>query len=220
MLNIINIDNWERKEHYQLFINQSPCTFSISAKINIDKLLKNLDKSRYKFYPVILFFISKVINNHKEFKMKYIDEEKIGFYDEVFPSHLLFHKDKEIYSDIWTEYDENIDKFMDNYEYDIKKYKSNYELAPKGNKENLFNFSCLPWLHYEHINLNLVNDKKYFAPIITMGKYTKENQNIMLPITMQVNHAVCDGFHVARFFNELQDLCNDFSERKIAYEFI
>ena len=30
-----------------------------------------------------------------------------------------------------------------------------------------------------------------------------------MPVTMNINHAVCDGFHLGRFFNELQDYLND-----------
>lgn len=29
------------------------------------------------------------------------------------------------------------------------------------------------------------------------------------PLAIQVHHAVCDGFHLCRFVNELQDLFND-----------
>ena len=29
-----------------------------------------------------------------------------------------------------------------------------------------------------------------------------------IPLSIQVHHAVCDGFHVCRFLDELQDLLN------------
>ena len=32
-----------------------------------------------------------------------------------------------------------------------------------------------------------------------MGKYYKENDKILLPLAIQVHHAVCDGFHICRF---------------------
>ncbi|MGL5477659.1 MAG: CatA-like O-acetyltransferase, partial [Clostridium sp.] len=39
-----------------------------------------------------------------------------------------------------------------------------------------------------------------------MGKYYKENEKYLLPLAIQVSHAVCDGFHVCRLINELQEL--------------
>ena len=30
----------------------------------------------------------------------------------------------------------------------------------------------------------------------------------MMPLTMNIHHAVADGFHLCRFFNEVQELIN------------
>jgi chloramphenicol O-acetyltransferase type A len=45
-------------------------------------------------------------------------------------------------------------------------------------------------------------------PIFTIGKYFEQNGKIWLPIAIQVHHAICDGFHIARFVNELQEAMN------------
>ena len=44
--------------------------------------------------------------------------------------------------------------------------------------------------------------------LFTMGKYYKENDKYIMPISIQVHHSVCDGFHLCRFINELQELIN------------
>lgn len=43
-------------------------------------------------------------------------------------------------------------------------------------------------------------------PIFTMGKFEEEGGKILLPLAVQLHHAVCDGFHLCRLVNELQDL--------------
>lgn len=48
----------------------------------------------------------------------------------------------------------------------------------------------------------------YLLPIFTIGKYFEQNGIIRLPIAIQVHHAVCDGFHVGRFIEELQEAMN------------
>ena len=42
-------------------------------------------------------------------------------------------------------------------------------------------------------------------PIFTMGKYQEENGRTLLPLAIQVHHGVCDGFHLCRFVNSLQE---------------
>nr|AMP53354.1 CAT [uncultured bacterium] len=44
--------------------------------------------------------------------------------------------------------------------------------------------------------------------MFTFGKYYEDGGKYYIPLSIQVHHAVCDGFHVCRFLDELQDLLN------------
>ncbi|MFQ8705882.1 MAG: CatA-like O-acetyltransferase [Thomasclavelia sp.] len=55
---------------------------------------------------------------------------------------------------------------------------------------------------------------KFLASVITWGKYEAENNKLILPLTMNIHHAVADGFHISRFFNEVQKLINDISNNE------
>ncbi|MBY2254487.1 chloramphenicol acetyltransferase, partial [Clostridioides difficile] len=35
-----------------------------------------------------------------------------------------------------------------------------------------------------------------------------EQERYIMPLTMNIHHAVADGFHLSRFFNEVQELIN------------
>jgi len=73
---------------------------------------------------------------------------------------------------------------------------------------NTFSVSMIPWASFEGFNLNLQNGYDYLPPIFTMGRFYEENGRVLLPLAVQVHHAVCDGFHLCRLVNELQDLLN------------
>ncbi|ELL9256265.1 CatA-like O-acetyltransferase, partial [Klebsiella pneumoniae] len=49
----------------------------------------------------------------------------------------------------------------------------------------------------------------FFAPVFTMGKYYTQGDKVLMPLAIQVHHAVCDGFHVGRMLNELQQYCDE-----------
>ena len=66
----------------------------------------------------------------------------------------------------------------------------------------------IPWQSFEGFNLNLPKGGDYLLPIFTMGRFHEENGRILLPFAAQVHHAVCDGFHLCRFINELSELVN------------
>jgi chloramphenicol O-acetyltransferase type A len=49
--------------------------------------------------------------------------------------------------------------------------------------------------------------------MFTLGKYYPQDGKVLLPVAIQIHHAVCDGFHVARLFNELQAMCDDLANQ-------
>lgn len=55
------------------------------------------------------------------------------------------------------------------------------------------------------------DEGKFLAPVITWGKYELERERYIMPLTMNIHHAVADGFHLSRFFNEVQELINSIS---------
>ncbi len=79
-----------------------------------------------------------------------------------------------------------------------------------GEPANTINVSSIPWVNFTGFNLNIYNDATYLIPIFTLGKYFQQDNKILLPMSVQVHHAVCDGYHTSRFFNEAQELASNY----------
>ncbi|HBI91627.1 MAG TPA: type A chloramphenicol O-acetyltransferase [Terrisporobacter glycolicus] len=198
---IIDKETWSRKEYFQHYFSEIPCTYSMTTKLDITKL-KNSNK---KLYPAMLYLITKVVNNHKEFRTSFDMSGQLGIFDEMLPCYTVFNKETETFTNIWTEYCEDYDIFCKSYEKDIKMYSSVKKMIAKPDIPiNTFPVSMIPWTTFEGFNLNLQKGYDYLLPIFTMGKYYEENGKYFLPLAIQVHHAVCDGFHVCSFVNELQ----------------
>lgn len=56
--------------------------------------------------------------------------------------------------------------------------------------------SMVPWASFEAFHLNLQKGYDYLPPIFTMGRFHEEGGKVLLPLAVQVHHAVCDGFHL------------------------
>ena len=130
-------------------------------------------------------------------------------FDTMLASYTIFHQDTKTFSNLWTEYYCKYEDFCKAYEDDMLKYANQSGLFVTANVlKNNFPVSMIPWTSFEGFNLNLQKSYDFLQPIFTMGKYYKENDKILLPLAIQVHHAVCDGFHICRFVNELQELLN------------
>ena len=73
---------------------------------------------------------------------------------------------------------------------------------------NTVDVSCLPWVKYKSSDIHVFDEGKYLAPVFTWGKYETENEKIILPLSMNIHHAVADGWHLSRFFADVQETIN------------
>ncbi len=208
--NKVDIDTWNRKEIYSKYLNDIPCSYSMTVNIDITKLLTQAKKQNIKFFPSILFAISRMVNEHKEFRMDINENGEVGYYTSSNPYFTIFHEKQEIFTNVWTEYSENFNIFLENYFHDMSIYQNNYSLSKPLKNKNIFTISVIPWATFTGFNLNLQKGYTYFPPIFTLGKYYTENDKVLLPLSIQVHHAVCDGFHLARFINDLQSFIDGF----------
>ena len=209
--NLIDIEDWNRKPYFEHYLNAVRCTYSMTANLEITSLLREIKLKGLKLYPTLIYIITTVVNRHKEFRTCFDQKGKLGYWDSMNPSYTVFHKDNETFSSIWTEYDENFPRFYYNYLEDIRNYSDVLNFMPKaGEPANTINVSSIPWVNFTGFNLNIYNDATYLIPIFTFGKYFQQDNKIILPMSVQVHHAVCDGYHTSRFFNEVQELASNF----------
>ena len=84
---LIDIENWERKEFYEHFINEVVCTYS--AVVNLD--ITNLKGQ--KLYPAMIWLLTKTVNDMPEFRTS-LTAEGLGVYDDMHPMYTVFNKEK------------------------------------------------------------------------------------------------------------------------------
>ena len=209
MFHPISLETWPRAETYRHFMEEVPCTYSICVSLDISRFLPAVRENGLRFFPFFLYGLSLAVNEHREFRMRLDAEGKLGYFDTVDPCYTVFHPEQEGFSTVWTEFEPDFDAFYRLYLADMEVYGGRTASKPMGDG-NTFDVSCIPWTSFTGFNLNLPKGYGYFAPIFTVGKYFEEAEKIKLPLAAQVHHAVCDGFHVSRLLNELQEWLDHF----------
>ena len=210
MFHKIDFETWERKEHFKYYINLIKTNYNLTAELNISQLMEKVKEKKLKFFPTMLYCIIKAVNQNKEFRMDYDKEGNLGYWDYVVPSYTIFHNDDKTFSDIWSEYDENFEKFYKNVVEDIKKYKDIKGVKTKlGRGDNFCPISCIPWLSFTGCANDTYSEAKMLFPVIAFGKYFKCDEMTMIPISVFVNHAVADGYHTCKLINDIQSIIND-----------
>lgn len=210
MFKPIDTNSWKRKPYFDHYFNQIRCTYSITVNIDITNVLSFKDRNKVKLYPLLIYVISKAVNKYEEFRTAINDRGEIGVWETLSPCYTVFHKDSESFSNIWTEWNDDLNLFLSNFEQDSKRFGQIDRIDAKPNTPaNVFPISSLPWTTFTGFNLNIFADGTYLLPIFTYGKYFKDGNRYLIPLSIQVHHAVCDGFHVSRLINEIQQECSN-----------
>ena len=195
---LIDMDRWKRKEYYEHYLNEVVCTYSLTANLDVTSL------EGKRLYPAMLWLLTDTVNEMPEFRTS-LTPEGVGVYDTMNPSYTIFNKESESFSVIWTAFDSDYSVFLKAYEEDVARHSSSTRFSPKAGKPpNTFDVSMLPWTTFTAFNINVFGGGRHLLPIFTLGKKYGGEGRKLLPLALQVHHAVCDGFHVSRFIEKLQ----------------
>jgi chloramphenicol O-acetyltransferase type A len=77
-------------------------------------------------------------------------------------------------------------------------------LREEGDPLSNYFVSCLPWLSYTQIQ-HPSTDARDSNPRFSWGKYYEQNGRMLMPVSVYANHALVDGIHFARFYQNLTE---------------
>lgn len=202
---LVNLNEWGRGSLFKFYIDKMRIVMSLTADVNVTNLRAYSKKNNLNFYPLMLWVVSKIINSHDEFKYSWDDAGNLIKWDFVSPSYTDFHADDENFVKMVTEYSDDLFEFCSRVDKDRQRHK-NVQAILVNQPPNFFDVSCLPWIKYSHFDIHVFDEGKFLAPVITWGKFEEKDGKLIMPLTMNIHHAVADGFHLSRFFNEVQEL--------------
>lgn len=209
---IVDKEKYYRKGVYRHFSEDCKCSVSITARIDVTELYRKSKATDTKFYLNFLYILCKVLNSREDYRMGYLwQTDTLVCYDKINPVQYVFHDDTETCSIAYSEYYEDYKTFYAKALEDLEKAKQTREYGlDSANHQNWFDASYISWLSYDSLNIELPDGHLYFAPIINWGKFRKENERLMMPVTVRMNHAVADGYLIAKVFKLLEKEVSEF----------
>ena len=212
---IIDKDTYYRKGVFRHFSEDCKCSTSITARVDVTELAEWSKKTGTKFYINFLYILAKALNSRDDYRMGYLwQTDELICYNQINPTQYVFHEDTETCTPVYTTYTDDYAMFYRNALGDVEKAKQTREYGlDAANHPNWFDASFIPWLSYDSLNIELPDGYLYFAPIVNWGKYREENGRLMMPVSVRLNHAIADGYLVAKVFlllgKEIASFCKD-----------
>ncbi len=199
---VVDMEEYYRRGVFRHFSQDCKCSVSMTARIDVTELLAFSKRTGSRFYINFLYVLSRALNSRRDYRLAWDwQNEQLLCYDQINPTQYIFHDDTETFTIAYTIYDPDYALFYANAEKDIAAAKATREYGlDSAGHPNWFDASCIPWLSYDSLNVELPDGYLYFSPIVNWGRFREENGHMMMPVTVRLNHAVADGYLVAKVF--------------------
>ena len=202
----INLDHWPRKNQFEFYKNYEQPFFNVTANIDVSNLYQYCKKNQYSFFLSCLYISTKTANNIEAFRTRLVDEKAI-VYDKINTGSTVL-KDDNTFFFCHLEFFDNLKQFLNNSSLQIDIQK-NQEFTPrKTNEQDVLFHSTIPWISFTSVQHAQDSQKGLSVPKIVFGKYFKEGHRLLMPLSVEVHHALADGYHVGLFYQQFQKEIN------------
>ena len=211
----IDVDSWARKTHFQSFTSYSKCMIHATQKVDLTAFYAMCKATNHRLFPATVAAVAYAANQMPEFRMVIAPENKPGIWNYISPVYSIFHDDDKTFSSICTPYNENMELLYQAIVEDMEKYKNVKGHIVSEIPQNILPTSCEADMDFTSFHIQPFGEAVYMqlvAPTIIWGKVTDANGKKNMPLTVSINHAAADGYHVGCFFKKLQQIldCNLF----------
>lgn len=206
----IDLDNWNRKEHYIFFKDMDNPYFSICATLDIDNYYNYLKENSLPFFISTMYATTHIANSITEFKYR-IQDDRVVIHESIDAATTIM-SDEGVFTYSINHYYENYKTFLKESEQKINEDKKRVDILStrKSNRNDVIYMTSLPWISFTSISHPLnYGQKSDSIPRIAWGKFYNLHDRLVMPVSIQLNHALADGYHAGLFFNKLQELFNN-----------
>lgn len=200
----INMDVWDRRECFEHFSTVAKSTYSITVDVDISEFMKFIRENGYRMFPAFIWIVTRAINAREEFRMGYDENGDLGIWDEIYPDYAVIDEETKVMDTLCTPYDKDFMKFYAAIREDMEAYK--IEKKRTDSYPNFFIASCIPWIPYSSFTASNESSYTFLFPMVTWGKYCEAAGKVTLPLTLQIHHAVADGYHCGLFFQDVEEM--------------
>lgn len=198
----IDPKTYPRAKHFAFFNGLDYPHFNVCAMVDIARLLPWAKENEHSIFRSILYFASRAANDIPEFRQR-IRGEQIVEHGAAHPSYTSM-TDAGVFSFTDVQYVPDLRSFFNNCERQEAAVKSEASLEDEAHRDDYLFVSSLPWIHFTSFVHPVHISGLDSVPRLTWGKYQKEGERVALPFSVQIHHALADGWHVGEYFRLLQ----------------
>ncbi len=201
----IDINKWERKQHYEIYRQFANARYDITLELDVTNLVRFVKENQLSFTLTAIHTIARCANEIDEFRMRIENDEPV-IYDDLSLSFTYLNKNTNLMKNVVSDNIEDVFEFNQKAKEVIEEQKA-YFTGALGN--GIYQFSSIPWISYTHISHTFSGNKDNAVPVFDFGKFYEKNGRMVMPFSIEVHHAFIDGYPIGVLVDKLQKTLNE-----------
>ncbi len=207
-MKIIDIEKKPRRYLYNLYKEMDYPYVGFTANIDVTNVYQYCKKNELSFFYTMMFLVAKICNEIEEFRYR-IHADQVVDYEIIHPSYTILIEE-DAFNFCTVPYTECFEKFYSTAIQKAKMLKGNLDIYHEDDRDDLIYITCIPWISFTHV-LHPVNIKSSETiPRIAFGKYFDVQERKIMPVNVQANHSLIDGFHIGKFYRLLNEAIDNY----------
>jgi chloramphenicol O-acetyltransferase type A len=204
MKTLLDLENWNRKEHFHFFKQMEEPFFGMTVEIDCTKAYETAKVLNASFFIYYLHKTLVAVNTIESFRYR-ISENQIYINDRIDGSATIGREDGTFGFSL-IEYDPDFRIFEQTALAEIERIQATTGLFTREfNEDNVIHFSAIPWVNFTSLSHARSYTFPDSCPKISFGKMmVAENGKRTMSMSVHVHHGLMDGFHVGQFVDYFQ----------------
>ena len=201
----INIDKWNRKEHFEFFREFDNPFYNITTEVDCTEAFRKSKAEGISFFAYYLYKSIEAVNSIECFKYR-IEDKKVVLHDVIHVA-VTIARDDGTFGFSFVPFSRDFDQFILDLkkEIDAVQQSTGLRLNNDGRRMDVIHFSSLPWIKFTGLTHASNYNTSESVPKITFGRAFDRGDKKYLPIAIEVHHGLIDAFHIAKFLETFQE---------------
>lgn len=198
----LDIESWERRTTFEFFKDFEDPFFNITANIDVTGLYRFSKDHSLAFSLAGLFYALQAANDIRELRLRMMGEKVVEF-DSIHATQ-TFLNDDDTFSFSYFDMQADVFEFDRIGRIQREKYRVLKTFDVESDRIDLIYFSVIPWVSFTSFKHASRFNNRQTVPRMVFGKVFDAGEKKLMPFSVEVHHALADGVHVGRFFQNFQ----------------
>lgn len=203
----LDIQNWNRKAHFEFFNSFADPYFAVVNKFEVSVPYKISKEKNLSFFGLYLHACMKAVNAVENFKYRIYPNEILVH--EVIHASATIARHDHTFGCTFIEYTDDVFEFLKNLSKEKQRVLSSTDFFPPTNSLDCIYCSALPWIPFTGHKEPFCGFKES-VPKLAFSGLVLENDKVFMNVSISVNHALMDGYHVGQFAGKFQENLSNF----------